>query len=124
LARTALVGGWMSAAGLRPGVSASASADLGMDVCLPGENHVHAADWRRWRLANHVPVGGVVMGHFHASSAASHLWPGPLSASASLPPPLGLPRAVGTFALATVTAIRAFDQWCGGLFPGENHVRC
>ena len=31
--------------------------------CAPGENHVRAADRRRWRLVRHVPVGGVVLGH-------------------------------------------------------------
>ena len=36
----------------------------------------------RWGLVRHVPVGGVVMGHLHASSA------GPP------PPPTGPPRAV------------------------------
>ena len=40
-----------------------------MEGCAPGENHVRAADRRRWRLTRHVSVGGVVMGHIHTSSA-------------------------------------------------------
>jgi len=50
-------------------MSVSAPTGLGMEIFAPGENHVRAADRRRWRLVRHVPVGGVAMDTSYASSA-------------------------------------------------------
>jgi hypothetical protein len=46
---------------------------LGHGACSPVKTMSGILDWRRWRPVRHVPAGGVVMGHLHASSTGPAL---------------------------------------------------
>ena len=80
---------------------------LGLEDFAPGENHVRAADRRRWHLVCHVPVGGVVMGHLHASSAG-----------------LGRRTSAAAFVSSLRRPLSRHSALAWRLVPGENHVRC